>query len=365
MTIPKRVRDRFKFGLKKLVPILTQQCTRDVSEADTVTLVKDLLNHVLGFDKYSEVTGEYQIRGRFCDLAIKLDGKVTHLIEVKAIGVTLAERHLRQALGYAANEGIEWMILTNGIVWRLYNVVFGKPIEKHLVVGLDLQHLDVTNDAEARRLFVFSKEGYQRGAHEAMQARQAALSRHRLAAVLLHNRGVQMAIRRELRRMQKVQIQPKEIRHVLRNEVIKRDILESPDYQEAMALVKGTQAARPTAAKPATRVDRRPQTPSAARARRAVQLDQLITAGVLTAPTTLFRRYKGERVEAEMRADGTIAWNGTTYDSPSTAAAAVRSSVLGRPATANGWNFWRYKDAEGQRRPLADAREMYLDRPES
>ena len=65
MSIPKRVLDRMSSGLKSLRPIITQQKARDVSEADTVTLVKDLLHGALGFDKYAEVTGEFAIRGTF------------------------------------------------------------------------------------------------------------------------------------------------------------------------------------------------------------------------------------------------------------------------------------------------------------
>jgi len=42
-----------------------------VSEADTITLVKDLLSEVLGYDKYAELTSEHSIRGTYCDLAIK------------------------------------------------------------------------------------------------------------------------------------------------------------------------------------------------------------------------------------------------------------------------------------------------------
>ncbi len=38
---------------------------------------------------------EFAIRGTFCDLAIKMDGKVEFLIEAKAIGRELKDNHLR------------------------------------------------------------------------------------------------------------------------------------------------------------------------------------------------------------------------------------------------------------------------------
>ena len=58
MPITTRVRDRMTAGLKRLLPILAQQKTRDVSEADTVTLVKDVMAEAFGYDKYAELTGE-------------------------------------------------------------------------------------------------------------------------------------------------------------------------------------------------------------------------------------------------------------------------------------------------------------------
>jgi hypothetical protein len=68
--IPKKVCERMQAGMKWLLPVIQQQKLRDVSEADTVTLVKDLLADVFGYDKYADVTGELAIRGTFCDLAV-------------------------------------------------------------------------------------------------------------------------------------------------------------------------------------------------------------------------------------------------------------------------------------------------------
>jgi predicted type IV restriction endonuclease len=95
-----------------------------VSEADTVTVVKDLLSDLFGYDKYAEVTSEHAIRGTYCDLAIKLDGKLRLLLEVKSIGLQLNEKHIKQAVDYAANQGLDWVVLTNGIRWMLFQISF-------------------------------------------------------------------------------------------------------------------------------------------------------------------------------------------------------------------------------------------------
>src|SRR4051794_38835643 len=85
MAIPNKVRERIQHGIKRLVPIINQQRARDVSEADTVTIVKDVLADVFGYDKYAELTSEHAVRGTYCDLAIRVDDKLVKLIEVKSV----------------------------------------------------------------------------------------------------------------------------------------------------------------------------------------------------------------------------------------------------------------------------------------
>ena len=79
MAIPNRIRERIAAGTKRLVPVIVQQRVRDVSEADTVTVVKDVLSEMFGYDKHSELTSEHSIRGTYCDLAIKLNDKLALL----------------------------------------------------------------------------------------------------------------------------------------------------------------------------------------------------------------------------------------------------------------------------------------------
>ena len=120
--IPQKVARRLSFGLKQFQPILESARSRDLNESDTVSIVTDILSEIFGYDKYNEVTSEYAIKGTYCDLAIKLNGKLHYLIEVKAIGSDLKEHHVKQAVDYAANEGVDWVLLTNGINWRVSRV---------------------------------------------------------------------------------------------------------------------------------------------------------------------------------------------------------------------------------------------------
>jgi hypothetical protein len=232
-SIPKKVSDRLVAGVKRFQPILAAAKSRDVGETDTVTIVKDLLAEVFGYDKYSELTSEYAIRGTYCDLAIKLDGKLSTLTEVKAIGTDLKENHVKQAVDYAANQGVDWVILTNGVRWSVYNVIFSRPIAQELVVDIDFLAVDPKNEASLETLFLLCKEGWVKSALGDFHSQKQALSRFFIGAMLLTD-PVLDVIRRELRRVSPdVRIDTEQIKEVLTNEVLKREVMEGEKAEEA------------------------------------------------------------------------------------------------------------------------------------
>src|SRR5258705_10781416 len=157
MNIPARVEARLISGIKRFVPILTTAKARDVNESDKVIIVTDMLCEIFGYDKYSEITSEHAIRGTFCDLATKLDGKVQLLIEVKAIGLELKDAYVKQAVDYAANKGVDWVLLTNAAIWRVYRVSFSKPIEQELVAEFNLMTLNPKEEEQIGLLYLLTK----------------------------------------------------------------------------------------------------------------------------------------------------------------------------------------------------------------
>ncbi|MDQ3848447.1 MAG: restriction endonuclease subunit R, partial [Thermoproteota archaeon] len=118
--VPTKVAERLAVGIKRFQPILASAKSRDVGESDTVIIITDMLSEVFGYDKYSEITSETSIRGTWCDLALKIDGTIEYLIEAKAIGLDLKDAHTKQAVDYSANQGTDWVILTNAEIWRVY-----------------------------------------------------------------------------------------------------------------------------------------------------------------------------------------------------------------------------------------------------
>lgn len=221
-----KVAQRITAGIKKFQPILAAAKARDVNESDTVVIVTDVLHEVFGYEKYSDITSEHMIKSTFCDLAIKLDGRLALLIEVKAVGTELKDLHVKQAVDYAANQGCDWVALTNGICWRVYRVIFGKPIEHELVVDMHLLDLRPRVDADIEIAALLAKEGWQKERLGEYQSQRQALSRFMIGAVVMSSPVVDM-VRRQLRRISPdAKIDSDEIVKVLQDEVLKRDVVE-------------------------------------------------------------------------------------------------------------------------------------------
>ena len=238
--VPNKVAERLAAGIKRFQPILASAKSRDVGESDTVIIVTDMLSEVFGYDKYSEITSETSIRGTWCDLAIKLDGAIEFLIEVKAIGLELKDAHTKQAVDYSANQGTDWVLLTNGEIWRVYKVTFAKPIDSELVLEINFSQLNSKKSGDIELLFHLTREGWLKSALGEFQAQKQALSRFFLGAMVLSNPVLEV-IRRELKRLSPdVRIDIEQIKSVLVQDVLKREVVEGEKADEARKRINKT-----------------------------------------------------------------------------------------------------------------------------
>jgi predicted type IV restriction endonuclease len=231
--IPKKVEERLAASVKQFQAILTSAKSRDVNESDTVIIVTDMIAGIFGYDKYAEIASEHAIRGTFCDMAINIEGKIQFLVEVKAIGLDLKDNHVRQVVDYAANKGVDWVVLTNGANWRMYKVSFAKPIDQELVLEMDFLKLNVKNEDDLSSLYLLSKEGWQKQVMVDFAAQKLALSRFFIAGMVL-SEPVLDVIRRELRRAcPDVKVKNEQIQVVLLQEVLKREVTEGEKADDA------------------------------------------------------------------------------------------------------------------------------------
>ena len=119
----------------------------ELDESGTRLMINEFLCDVLGFAPIEEIKTEYMIKGTYADYVVQLKGTRHFLVEVKALSLNLSESHLRQAVNYGANEGIEWALLTNGRSFDFYKILFNKPIESRKVFSIDLNDSKQLKDA--------------------------------------------------------------------------------------------------------------------------------------------------------------------------------------------------------------------------
>lgn len=236
-TIPKKVVERYMKTVSKFQRALKIARDRDINEADTVAITQDILAEVFGFKKYLEITSEFAIRGGYCDLAIKVDEKIQYLIEVKAIGHTLKDHDLQQVVNYGANHGAEWVVLTNGITWELHKIRFEKPINHELVSSFNFLELNPRKKEDQEKLFLLSKKGLS-SAREDYYARVQSINCFVIQAIIL-SESIMSAIRKDIRRLSPgLKIEIAEIEKILRNEVLKRNVMDGDKASDAIRRVR-------------------------------------------------------------------------------------------------------------------------------
>jgi len=232
-----KIEARIVAQLKKYQSILGQAKQKDISESDTSSIVREMLCDVLGCHKFEDITGEHNIRGTFVDLAVQADGRMLFLVEVKAIGIPLKDQHVKQAIDYAANQGTEWVVLTNAAEWRVYKVQFSKPIDKILVCGFDLLTMTPKNQDVIECFGNLSREEFSKETMAEFFQRKEICSKFTFAAVLQTDAMIE-SLRKEIRRLSGIRIDPDVIRKIMSDEVIKRELIDSEDGKNSQSIVK-------------------------------------------------------------------------------------------------------------------------------
>jgi hypothetical protein len=209
-------RERISASIRKIVKPFEALKARDAVEADTRLLVTDVLCDVLGYDKYEDLTAEYQVKGEFADYGIRVDKQLVAFLEIKRVSQKLNPTHLRQVENYALKNGVQWAILTNAQHWQLYHVqaLTGEQSELTLVVDIDLLDAAVKPAERTNRLFLMSREGIQKGRLEAFWKEKFATSPKALKPVLLSD-AVVGEIRKELWRKTKQRVDESDLRTAL------------------------------------------------------------------------------------------------------------------------------------------------------
>jgi hypothetical protein len=180
MTLTDNQRQKLLESLKSYKRRYLTKKNEKLDESATRIMINSFLSEVLGFEELEEIRTEYCIRGSYADYVIQSNRKKHLIVEVKAISLNLTEQHLRQASGYGANEGIDWILLTNGREFQFYRLIFEKPVRLKKVFHIDLSDLDDLKRS-VDSIGLFTKKGIEKGCLEDYWNRFKALDKESLS----------------------------------------------------------------------------------------------------------------------------------------------------------------------------------------
>ena len=148
---------------------------RSLKETPTRTIIVDPLLEGLGWDVRDpdEVQLEYPtVDGKSVDYALLINRKPVLLVEAKPLDDRLNDvKAITQVVGYAANDGIVWCVLTNGIVWKVYRSVEECPAPDKLMFEVSLDPRDSEGlpvEQIAGQMWRFSRDEMAKGTLDAI-----------------------------------------------------------------------------------------------------------------------------------------------------------------------------------------------------
>ena len=225
----------------------------ELDESATRLMINHFLTEVLGNKMIEEIKTEYMIRGTYADYVIQINGNRHFLVEVKGYSLELSGKHLRQAINYGANEGIEWAVLTNGRQIDLYKIIFEKPIDSKKVFSIDLTDQGTFKD-NADLLQFLHKDCVVKKELEVLWKKHSALDPSTLANYLL-GKPVINFIKRELKAKYKSKFSDSEVIDAVKNVIGCSICLEN-----IKPVKEKKKAERVEAIKPATPIQDPPET---------------------------------------------------------------------------------------------------------
>jgi predicted type IV restriction endonuclease len=210
-----------KDGLKDYKRRYLRKEFASLDESATRIMTNSFLSELLGYQELVEIKTEYRIRSEYADYVVQLKRKKHFVVEVKSIELDINEKHLRQSLSYAANEGIDWILLLNGREIQLYRVNFGKPISTTLIFKLDLMDKDDFKKAP-ELLWYLTKKAVERGELETFWKRTNALNPSNLVKVL-YSEEVVKRLRSDLKEQTGIYFQLEDVAdsllHIITNKI--------------------------------------------------------------------------------------------------------------------------------------------------
>ena len=324
----------------------------NIGEQDTKAALIVPVLRALGWDveDLEDVKLEYRRRpsDNPVDYALFLLRAPRLFIEAKSLGSHLDDgKWAAQILAYATVAGVEWVALTDGNEWRIYNSHATVPVEQKL-----FRMVRVADPATRpeQTLTLLTKAQLADHLIDALWKSDFVDRQVREALALVFAPEPDSSLVNLLRR-RAPGLSPSEVRASLGRLRASFDFpVVTARPRERTAPVQ--EPPKPPRAESSAADASSPKDFGEGTPWRNVTLAQLIGAGLVSLPFDIEHRFKGTQLTARIEDSDRISFAGAVHDSLSMAGAAARASVSGPPPgrpywQTNGWTFWQYRHADG------------------
>jgi predicted Zn finger-like uncharacterized protein len=190
--------DKISDGFKQLHPRLVQISESTNKEEEVRHWCIDVLKVALGYSG-DDIEIQVPTLGKYTDIVLKKDGKAFLVIECKGIKSKLGRNVRFQAANYATSLSAEWIVVTNGQIWKLYRLRPRPGQDPHFIEIFDVALLDEdgVSDSDATNLYLLTSRAVFGGDLEKRSHEVACITKKRIQQALDSERVIK-ALRLEL-----------------------------------------------------------------------------------------------------------------------------------------------------------------------
>jgi hypothetical protein len=158
-----------------------------LNESETRAHLIDPVVAALGYVTLDHVRRELKLEasGQFVDYLL-FAGEARIVVEAKSLGAELAPKDASQLVGYCAQEGVRWALLTNGLQWQVYDIEVKGNWQSKRIATLDFWLADKNGElgATSSTLGHFARAALMAGDDELQAWARAERSRTLLEGLL-------------------------------------------------------------------------------------------------------------------------------------------------------------------------------------
>jgi len=148
--------------------------------------------HALGYDQSKNIKTEVKVLGQSADIVLHQNDQVFLVIECKNTKSHLRSQVRDQAARYAMNLTAEWVVITNGLIWRLYRVIPQPGTDPKFIEIFDVALLDEdgVSEEDAENLYLLSPRAVFGGDLEKKSHEVACTNKKRILKALESERVI-------------------------------------------------------------------------------------------------------------------------------------------------------------------------------